>query len=276
MTKRKSITLSIRFEVFKRARFRCQYCGVRQTDDGVVLHVDHVVPVFEGGTNDIVNLVAACASCNLGKGATRLDDHVALAQSLDRLEDIQHRRDNLQLMARWHEECRHEVTESVALIMKCWSEWSRCPAMPDDLQAVMSEHIRAWIRTFGALEVLEGVRIAVDRYVQFGVDGQPVGSSLAQSWQKIGGVCATRRAQQRGSLVSRLKYIRGILSNRFGDHSPGVYDAALPVLRDAASRGVAVELIEKCAKHACSWSQFLDSLDDEADNLRSVEQSDES
>ena len=35
---------------------------------GVVLHVDHVVPVAAGGTTSEDNLLAACEECNLGKG----------------------------------------------------------------------------------------------------------------------------------------------------------------------------------------------------------------
>ena len=45
--KRKSITKSVRFEVFKRDGFKCQYCGASAPD--VILEVDHIVPVAEGG-----------------------------------------------------------------------------------------------------------------------------------------------------------------------------------------------------------------------------------
>jgi 5-methylcytosine-specific restriction endonuclease McrA len=34
-------------------------------------HVDHHVPVLFGGADDESNLVAACANCNLAKGAQR-------------------------------------------------------------------------------------------------------------------------------------------------------------------------------------------------------------
>ena len=70
MAKRKPISKKLRFEVFKRDSFTCQYCGKSAPD--VVLHVDHIKPVKEGGTNDITNLVTACADCNLGKGARKI------------------------------------------------------------------------------------------------------------------------------------------------------------------------------------------------------------
>lgn len=48
----------------------CVYCGRRPPD--VELHVDHVVPVAKGGSNELHNLVAACRDCNLGKHAKEL------------------------------------------------------------------------------------------------------------------------------------------------------------------------------------------------------------
>lgn len=60
---RKPIPNYIRFQVFKRDRFTCQYCG----RSGVELEVDHIQPVANGGTNDLDNLITACKDCNRGK-----------------------------------------------------------------------------------------------------------------------------------------------------------------------------------------------------------------
>jgi 5-methylcytosine-specific restriction endonuclease McrA len=50
--------------------FRCRYCGRPGSARGVVLHVDHVVPLAAGGATAEDNLLTACDECNLGK-ATR-------------------------------------------------------------------------------------------------------------------------------------------------------------------------------------------------------------
>lgn len=68
--KRKQISKKVRFEIFKRDGFSCQYCG--STPPKVVLHVDHIIPVARGGCNDDDNLVTSCLGCNLGKGARSL------------------------------------------------------------------------------------------------------------------------------------------------------------------------------------------------------------
>lgn len=67
---RKALSKTVRFEVFKRDAFTCQYCGATPPD--VVLEVDHIDPVALGGRNDEGNLVTACFDCNRGKAARSL------------------------------------------------------------------------------------------------------------------------------------------------------------------------------------------------------------
>lgn len=83
--KRKGLTKSVRFSVFSRDNFACKYCG-RQSDE-VVLVVDHIVPVCQGGTNDPVNLVTACEDCNSGKGGKTIAQ--AAPSETDRLRILQ-------------------------------------------------------------------------------------------------------------------------------------------------------------------------------------------
>ncbi len=63
--KRVAISKRMRFEVFKRDQFTCQYCGA--TPPNVLLECDHEDPVSLGGKTEIDNLVTACHACNRGK-----------------------------------------------------------------------------------------------------------------------------------------------------------------------------------------------------------------
>jgi diadenosine tetraphosphate (Ap4A) HIT family hydrolase len=56
------ISGTLRYEVLKRARFRCELCGV--SADVRALEVDHIVPRVRGGTDDSDNLQALCYRCN--------------------------------------------------------------------------------------------------------------------------------------------------------------------------------------------------------------------
>lgn len=70
MAKRKSLSKKVRFEVFKRDLFTCQYCGRKPPT--IILECDHIDPVSKGGSNDRDNLITACFDCNRGKSNNEL------------------------------------------------------------------------------------------------------------------------------------------------------------------------------------------------------------
>jgi len=63
----------VRFAVLKRDNYQCQICGRSQTV-GVQLHVDHIVPLAKGGSNNMENLQTTCDECNIGKGTELMLD----------------------------------------------------------------------------------------------------------------------------------------------------------------------------------------------------------
>jgi ATP adenylyltransferase len=56
---------TLRYEVLKRAAFRCELCGASAEDRA--LEVDHIVPRNFGGSDDLSNLQSLCYSCNAMK-----------------------------------------------------------------------------------------------------------------------------------------------------------------------------------------------------------------
>lgn len=67
---RKPIGNALRISIFARDSFTCQYCG--RAAPGVILHVEHLISVFDGGSNHPSNLATSCADCNYGKGKRSL------------------------------------------------------------------------------------------------------------------------------------------------------------------------------------------------------------
>lgn len=65
---KRAVSAATRWEVLRRDGYRCQACGRSVKDRAVVLHVDHIVPIAKGGSNEVGNLQALCSDCNLGKG----------------------------------------------------------------------------------------------------------------------------------------------------------------------------------------------------------------
>ena len=101
MSERKPIPKKLRFEVFKRDKFTCQYCGASAPN--TVLHVDHIHPHSKGGDDTIFNLVTSCESCNLGKGDRQLSDESVIEKQKKQVLLLQERREQIEMMLEWKE-----------------------------------------------------------------------------------------------------------------------------------------------------------------------------
>jgi hypothetical protein len=56
-----------RARIEERAGGRCEYCQAPQRVCGYRFHLEHIIPVALGGSDDEFNRALACASCNLAK-----------------------------------------------------------------------------------------------------------------------------------------------------------------------------------------------------------------
>lgn len=59
---------AVRYQILSRSNSRCERCG--RSAPEVIVQVDHIVPVTEGGRSVFENGVVLCEECNFGKGAT--------------------------------------------------------------------------------------------------------------------------------------------------------------------------------------------------------------
>lgn len=174
MSERKSVGKKVRFEVFKRDSFTCQYCG--KTAPEVVLELDHINPVASGGGNDMLNLITACKDCNRGKGARDIDDNAVITKQIKQLSELNERKEQMKLMLDWKEELALLMEDQIdaidSIILKAYSF---------SLNSVGRNNIRILIRRFGFQQVYESMEIAADKY-----------SYVRDALQKLGGICYNR------------------------------------------------------------------------------------
>lgn len=169
--KRKGIPKRVRFEVLKRDKFTCQYCG-RQAPD-VVLSIDHIKPFSKGGTNEITNLITSCFDCNSGKTDIELSDDSAIKKQKAQLDLLQERREQLEFMRQWQLELTDEVMTEAKIVNDVVRKMSGMSLTDEGLHAADK-----LIRQFGLELVCESVRIAFGKY----------GDSRT-AWSKVGGIC---------------------------------------------------------------------------------------
>jgi hypothetical protein len=159
MTTRSSIGARTRFDVFKRDNFTCVYCGGKTPT--VILEVDHVVAVAEGGTNDLSNLVTSCFECNRGKGAVPID---RLPESIDMHENaiaVAERELQIREYNEVVQRARLRLEADVRALQDHWASYYRKSRRDDDY--LLPSVLRAWLREFVREELLQFITDAVER-----------------------------------------------------------------------------------------------------------------
>jgi ATP adenylyltransferase len=77
----RDISGPMQYEVLKRARGRCELCGISK--DVKALQVDHIIPRSKGGLTVLENLQALCYTCNAQKQNKDDTDFRALSRMYD-------------------------------------------------------------------------------------------------------------------------------------------------------------------------------------------------
>lgn len=167
-----SLSVRVRFEVFKRDRFTCQYCG--KTPPDVLLEVDHIIPKAAGGGDEITNLTTACWDCNHGKSDRLLEEGT---QPVVGREVVDTLRERLEQAAAYTELLGQQeglVEKQLGLVNQLWAKAFRAPLIessegshwqfeypgrfPDE------RSVRNFLRRIPVHEILAAVDITASRF----------------------------------------------------------------------------------------------------------------
>lgn len=188
MAKRKPLSKSTRFEVFKRDRFTCQYCGAKAPD--VLLEVDHIKPVAKGGTDDLMNLITACRDCNRGKRDRELTDDSIIRLQNEQLEELAERKEQLEMMLEWREELDDMWDDAVNAVKKKMLSYANFKPKPI-FSAQGKDSIKNLLKEYSIDEVYEGIEIAFSKY-----PAETLGQ-YRYALRKIPGICYFQKKNDR-------------------------------------------------------------------------------
>jgi hypothetical protein len=242
--KRKSISKKVRFEVFKRDKFTCQYCGKSAPD--VVLEVDHIKPVSKGGNNSMLNLVTACFECNRGKTNTELTDDTVVKKQAKQLEELAERREQLNMLLEWRAgltDIEDDCVQAVIDIFLTRTDWG------------VSEHgkkaIKKWLKEFSLNEVLEATEISIDTYYA-GTE-----ESWDKAFNKVSGICYTRRKQANDNRYYYANYtIKSIRENNWYCD----YEKVKLFIFENVFNDDDFEKVKCCLMASRNWTTFIENM----------------
>ena len=248
--KRQALTKKTRFEVFKRDSFKCQYCGESAPD--VILHVDHINPVASGGDNVITNLITSCLICNLGKGARKLSDSSAVLKQKKQLDDLNERRQQLEMMMEWRSHLLDLDQSKLDLV----HEHYRKHVPGYRLSETGLNNFRKLLKKYSIELVLDAIEISASQYLVFDKDEQLTKDSVEKTFNYVSRICAVKTKQADNPTESELYYIRGILKNRFSTWYNTLNYQTLDWMKHAVNQGVEIDDLKDIAKQATNWTSF--------------------
>lgn len=251
-----SISKSIRFEVFKRDSFTCQYCGAQAPD--VVLEIDHIHPVSEGGTDDLMNLVTACFDCNRGKSDKLLSDDAAIQKRKQMLDDLQERREQLEMLLEWQRTLMQFKDDEIQELHKFWCELN--PGY--SLNEGGLKELAKWKRRFTLVEVLEAIRVSVEQYLRYenvaDDKEKPTQESVIKAFQYIPRIITIQRREKDNPVLRDLYYARGILRKRLSYVNEW---KAMELLQSAIEAGYSADDLKELAKTVKNWTEFRSTIE---------------
>lgn len=249
MAERKSLSKKTRFEVFKRDSFTCQYCGSKAPS--VVLEVDHIKPVKEGGSNDLMNLITSCFECNRGKGAKKISDDSIVEKQRRQIEELNIRRQQLEMMLEWRDQIKSlEETES----SKAVDYWNEKSSLSGSVLNKYGEGIIiSHVKKYGIINVLNAIDIASEKY---GIDSS---EEFDIALKKLGGILYLQNAPDHKKKIS---YIKGICRNKF--HYFNEKRASIS-LNEFYKNGCDLDHLQEMliSNDLKNWSQFINYIEED-------------
>ncbi len=178
MTKRKFLSKKLRFEIFKRDEFTCQYCGSHPPK--CILHIDHINPIKLGGDNSQDNLITSCSLCNSGKSATPLS---SIPESMsEKAKRIKESEAQIKEYSKIVNLKRERINNESWMVSDLYIERTRTSNSDGSIRKDYFSSIQRFIEKIGYFEVLDAMELACSKRIS---DSQVFKYFCGVCWNKI-------------------------------------------------------------------------------------------
>jgi len=238
MAERKSLSKSTRFEVFKRDSFTCQYCGAKAPD--VILEVDHIKPVCDGGTNDLMNLITSCRDCNRGKGKKKINDKSTLSKQREQIEELNLRRQQLEMLLDWRDGMSSLKNDISQAAIDSWnSKW-----VNTSLSDFGESKIKIAVKRYGLSSVLETMDEVYDKYFDFSKNDKDNANYIFDK------LFAALNFKTMPPYRQKISYIKGILKNKMNYFNEKKFYSFIRPINNEESYELLVYMAEELKKYS--------------------------
>ena len=246
--KREPISKKLRFEIFKRDKFQCQYCGKVAPD--VILEVDHIKPVVDGGDNNIMNLVTSCFDCNRGKGQRKLSDSETLKKSYREIKRLSDRKEQLEMMMQWRNISLTKTEDEFDYLCDLFLQQYDIDIVEYYTEKTIGQ-IKRSIKKYG-LDLFEKMAEKTASYHETKYNTILEADFISDIRKK----CFFETSKEENPDV-KIKYISGILSNRTGVYKGQIYKNLLFIVDKLELNNDGLNNMEDYSKTVDDYNIFL-------------------
>lgn len=246
------ISKKIRFEVFKRDSFTCQYCG-REAPE-IILEIDHIEPKSKGGKDDLFNLITSCYDCNRGKRNKRISDRNEIKKQKEELNKLNKRREQLEFLLQWRNEVSEIIDNEIDAIESIFKDSANCNFNPPGKYI-----IKKLIKRYGFEEVLDATDKSLSKYYDARIP-----KSEEKAFDYISRICETKKRIKNNPELKDLYYIRGIARNRFNYLNE---KKTIIWLTKLFNYGVSIDTLKNISLNAKNWTQFRTILENKLEEF---------
>lgn len=210
------------------------------------------MPVSKGGDDGITNLITACQSCNQGKSNIELDDSSTISKQKRQLDDLQERREQLEMMYEWQKSLMNIDQDATEMVCDLFAELVPEHSINDNGK----NNIKKLINKYGFSEVIESLKISANQYLEY-VDQKPEQQSVHKTYNYIEKICRNRKRLQDKPHLADLYKIANILKYKFSYYE---HWRVMNVLERAHFVGADIDDLEFIARSCNNWSEWEDYM----------------
>jgi len=239
---RKNLSKKIRFEIFKRDNFTCQYCGKKPPE--TELEIDHIIPIANCGTSETLNLITSCHDCNNGKRNIPLSDVDIINKQNFEIKKLRIERKDIEKEIKEREILQGNNEYALCYVSNYWTMNTGYELTNNGRQI-----LKGWIKKYGLGTILDKID---------DITKDPC-NSIEKMFACIGIYCEADKRIDKEPYLKDLWYIRKIILNRnLGREKPW------QILKDLKNAllifEINIESLKEFAKKSRNYDEFCESI----------------
>jgi hypothetical protein len=254
---------TLRFEVFKRDSFTCQYCGRVAPD--VVLEIDHIQPVSKDGDDDLFNLTTACFDCNRGKTNRLLSDNSVIRKQKKQLDELQSKKEQIEMLFEWKKGLLNVDDFKIQKLAEYLDGLTPGFVTTD----TGKQKIRLLLKKFTMEEIMDAMNVVTEKYIELDSDGHITKESMQLAFNKIGGVCFTTKQAKNDPDLPRFHYLYAIFRNKTNGNLPDRWKCKNQV--DMWKSYLTIEQLIVEAKSYNTWYHFSNAIEEKIEQIKCLD-----